>query len=221
MVRHAADQHLVEDDAEAVQIRASIQLLAARLLGAHVVRRAHHRAGARHARRRIIGAGDAEIGQRRGAVIAQQDVVGLDVAVDETLLLRVVDRAGDFARHAQGEGDRAWRAVLAQHRTAGKIFHRHVVIVAAAADIVDADDVAMMQARGDLGLAQEALAKIRIDQQGRRHDLQRDFAIHRFLDRQIHRGHAAAAKLAQQAVSWNFNHVGTLSMPNAALQRGC
>ena len=94
------------------------------------------------------------------------------------------------------------------------------MIITAAADIVDADDMSMMQARGNLGLAQETLAKIRIHQQCRRHDLQRDFAIHRFLDRQIHRGHAAAAKLAQQAVSGNFYHVGTLPMPNAALQRG-
>ena len=90
---HASDQHFVEDDTKAIEIGAAIELLAAGLLGAHVVRRADHGTRPGHARRRVVGAGDAEIGQGRGAVITQQDVVGLDVAMDESLLLRVVDRA--------------------------------------------------------------------------------------------------------------------------------
>ncbi len=45
VVRHAADQHLEQHDAEAVEVRTAVDLLAARLLRAHVVRRADDRAG--------------------------------------------------------------------------------------------------------------------------------------------------------------------------------
>ncbi len=139
--------------------------------------------------------------------------------MDEALLLGVVDRTGDLAGDAQGELHRARRPFLAQYGSAGQVFHGDVVIIADPADVVDTDDMAMVQPRGDLGLAQESLAKVRIDQQGRRHDLERDFAVHGFLDRQIHGSHAAAPELAQQSVSGNFDHEGSVSMHNAALQR--
>ncbi len=135
-------------------------------------------AGLRHARSRIERARNAEVGQRRRAVVAQQDVVRFDVAVHEAFLVRVVERGRDLADHAQRERHRARIAVLMQNRTAAEVFHRHVVIVAVAADIVDADHVAVMQSRGDLGFAQKALAEIRIGEQRRRHHLERDFAIH-------------------------------------------
>ena len=107
----------------------------------------------------------------------------------------------------RAKAHRARPGVAGQDRAAAEVFHRHVVVVADAADIVDADDVTMVQARGDARLAQEALAEIRIGQQRRRHDLERNFALHRFLQRQVNGRHAAAAELAQDAVSGYFDHV--------------
>jgi hypothetical protein len=75
------------------------------------------------------------------------------------------------------------------------------------ADIMDADDVTMVQARGDPRFTQEALAEVGVDQQRWRHDFERDFALHRFLQRQVDGRHAASAELAQDAVSGNFDHV--------------
>ena len=197
LIRHAADEHFVEHDAETVEIAAPVDRAAARLFRAHVVRRADDRAGLRHPRCGIERTRDAEIGQRRGAVVAQQDVVGLDVAVHEAFLVRVIERGRDLADHAQRERDRPRIAVLVQDRPAAEIFHRDVVVVAGAADVVDADDVAMVQLRDDFRFAQEALAEIRIGEQRRRHDLQRDLAIDRFLHREIDGRHAASAELAQ------------------------
>ena len=57
----------------------------------------------------------------------------------------------------------------------------------------------------------ETLAEIRVCQQRRRHDLQRDLAVHRLLDRQVDRRHAAAPKLAQQSVAGNLDHVRVTS----------
>ena len=113
-VRHAPEQQLVQHDAETVEVGAAVDRLAARLLGAHVVRRADHGTGARHARRRIGCASDAEIGQRGGAVLTQKNVVGFDVAMDEALGVRIVQRQRDFARDAQRE--RSLAAMRASRR---------------------------------------------------------------------------------------------------------
>src|SRR4029079_11378523 len=111
-------------------------------------------------------------------------------------------------------------AVLVQDRAAAEIFHRDVVVLAGAADIVDADDVAMMQLRDDLRFAQEALAEIRIGEQRRRHDLQRNLAIDRFLHREIDGRHAASAELAPETVASDLDHVTVTSYGNLRSPRG-
>ena len=92
--RRVARQHFIEHAAQGIHIRARGNLpLAHRLLGAHVVRRAEAHAGLGHP-----GAGgahrqrDAEVGHQRRAVV-QQDVLGLDVAVDDAVAVGVVQRA--------------------------------------------------------------------------------------------------------------------------------
>ena len=215
MERHPPDQQFVEHNSQTIQIRSAVDRPPARLLRTHVMRRADHGAGARHVRGRIVGAGDAEIGQRRGAVFAHQDIVGLDVAMHEAFGVRIIERSRNFAHHAQGERDRPRLAVLAQDRAATEILHRDVVIVARAADIMHADDIAVMQLGCDPRLAQEAFAEIRIGQQGRRHDLERDIALDRFLGGQVHGRHAATAELALDVVAGDYDHVAIM-FPQAA-----
>ena len=53
----------------------------------------------------LHGQGDAEVGDQRAAVV-QQDVLGLDVAVDHAMPVGVVEGAGDLGREADGVGDR-------------------------------------------------------------------------------------------------------------------
>jgi hypothetical protein len=217
-VRRVADEHFVQHDAETVEIGAAVDRAAARLFGTHVVRRADDRAGAGHAQRGFVRARDAEIGEDGRAVFAQQDVVGLDVAVDDAFFLRIGKRRGDLARDAQRQRGRERRAVAGQHLAAADVFHRDVMQVAGVADVMDAHDVAVMQLGGDARFAQEAFAEVRIDEQRRRHHLERDFAVDRFLDRQIDRRHAAAAELAQHAITGNLDHV---SGPAQGFPRVC
>ncbi len=152
VIRHASDQQLVHDDAETVEIGTAVERAAARLLGTHVVRRADDGAGTRHARGRIVRACDAEIGQCGGTVLAQQDVVGLHVAMHEALAVRVVQRLGHFAHDTQRERHVARLAVFLQHRAAGHVLHRDIEVIAMPADVMDADDMRMVQLRCDARL---------------------------------------------------------------------
>ena len=56
------------------------------LLGGEVLRGAHDRAGKRHVRG--AGAGDPEVGDLRAALLVEDHVVGLEVAVDHPAAVR-------------------------------------------------------------------------------------------------------------------------------------
>ena len=94
--RRLARQHLVEHRAEAVHIGPGIQVpVARRLLRAHVGRRAHAQASLREP---LLGptqgAGDAEVGHERAAILCEEQILGLDVPVDHAVVVGVLKRPG-------------------------------------------------------------------------------------------------------------------------------
>jgi hypothetical protein len=94
---NVAGEHLEEDDAERVDVRLPVDVVAQRLLGRHVVRRAEHAAVRREAVV-VERAGDAEVGDLGRALLVDQDVLRLDVAVDDAARVRGAERAGDLDR---------------------------------------------------------------------------------------------------------------------------
>src|SRR5206468_8407464 len=93
-------EHLVEEAGEAVDIAPGVELRAADgLLRTHVERRAQREArlGETFAARGRHGPRDAEVGYERMPV-REQDVFGLEVAVDDAFAVRVVHGAGDLLR---------------------------------------------------------------------------------------------------------------------------
>jgi hypothetical protein len=189
--RQRAGHQLVEHHAEAVEIGAPADLLAAPLLRAHVARRADERAFARE-----LGAGrervrDAEVREETRPVGTPQDVLRLDVAMHDAVAMRVVERTGDLAHDPQRgvrvlgdeRGGRAGAARL--------VFHRHVRGARVLADVEDRDDVRMAQVRGDARFAQEAPCRARVLREGRRQHLQRDLARERLLHGEVHQRHSA------------------------------
>ena len=113
----SARRHLVEHDAEREQIGARVQLLAARLLRRHVGDRAERRARAgqdssatpRSAAASTPPTGvrprrqlrQAEIEHLRVAARRDEDVGRLDVAVDDALRVRGVQRVGNLDRRGR------------------------------------------------------------------------------------------------------------------------
>ena len=99
--RHFAGGRFVQRDAERVEIQALVERPSLRLLGREVVRRPdrHVHAG----RCGIAGnrAGDAEVSQDGGAIRSDQDVVGLQVAMNHALAMREIERRGDVTRQPQ------------------------------------------------------------------------------------------------------------------------
>src|SRR3989442_1482153 len=114
-----AYQQLVEQHAQAVDVRPRINVQPAhlRLLGADVSRRADELLELREHRlvRQLLlrGLGDAEINhlRHRFAVVQRdENVRGLDVAMDDALLVRVLDRLADFDKEI--EPFFGWKLVL-------------------------------------------------------------------------------------------------------------
>ena len=94
--RRLAGEQLVEHRAERVEVRARVGAAAERLLGRQVGDRADEHPLDRRARAAI--GGEAEVAEPRRAVVAEPDVGGLEVAVDDPARVRVLERPADVDR---------------------------------------------------------------------------------------------------------------------------
>src|SRR5712692_4344362 len=95
--RGGAGEDFVDHDAKGVDVRAEVGRGATRLLGGHVHRRADDRSRER-GRRAIQRAGDAEIDQGDAIAAVDPDVRGLYVAMDNLVLMRVLERSRSLPR---------------------------------------------------------------------------------------------------------------------------
>ena len=153
-----------EANAEAVDVGAGVDRAAADLLGRH-----RHRRADQLARGGELGGvgrgqlGDAEVDQDRaraaGAVGREEDVGGLDVAVDDGLGVGRRQRA----RHRRDDRQRVGHGQPAAGRQrpaevgAGEELHRQVrAAVVDGAPRDQLDDVGVLDPHHDLGLAEEA-----------------------------------------------------------------
>ena len=144
----AACEDLVEDDAEGVDVGAVVDaggVLA--LLGRHVVSAAHGRVRdgqlARDRGRAADDACDAEVGELGRARRVEQDVGRLEVAVDDVVLVGVLEGRADAVHQLQGVLGRqgAVAAQVVAQAAALDELHDEVVGVALDALVEDAHDV--------------------------------------------------------------------------------
>ena len=201
VIRQLADEDFIQHHAQRVEVGAAIDLLAPRLLRAHVARRAHGKPGLGELGAIVQRLGNPEVRQHCRAIGAKQNVRRLDVAVHQPLGMGIAQGRGNLAdqRHALLRGQPSSDALL--ERAVGQVFHGHVIQLTDVADVMDGHRVRVRQARQGLALAQEAFAETRVGCQRCRHHLQRHLALQRALGRQVHAGHGAFANLAFDVIT--------------------
>ena len=200
-----AGEHLVRHGAERIDITAGADLaLAHRLFGRHVRGRAERHAGLRHpaAARLLHRQRDAEVGDE-GRAFLEQDVLGLDVAMDDAVAVGVVERTRHFLREADGVVDgELLLAAEAAARSDSPATIRHDIVEepVGLARVDQAEYVRVLQVGGDPDLGEEAVAADDGAQLGME-DLDGDLAAVLQVLGEVDGGHAALAELALEAVT--------------------
>ena len=202
--RYLPGEHLVQHGAETVDVAPRVDvLLSGRLLGAHVGRGPHRCARSRETLFARVGERprDAEVGDERMAA-RQEDVLRLDVAVDHTVPVRVLEGFRRLLRDADGHVHR--ELLLAVEPVAQRFpldeRHREPEPVGGLTAVVHREDVGVLQPGGEADLAlepfrAEGVAQVRME------DLERDGAVVAQVVREVHRRHAAAAQLALDGIA--------------------
>ena len=206
--------HLVEHRAEREDVGARVGLLALDLLRRHVLKRAEDRALAvsgaacvgsvvgapaprRPPRRRFR---EAEVEQLR-AGLRQHDVAGLQIAMDDAVPVRLVERVGDLDRDSaapRSSGSAPFVSRSASVSPSRYSMTRNVDAVLFA-DVVQRADVRMVELRDRPRLALEALANC-ASAANAGQDLDRDGAIEPRVARLVDLAHAAGAERRQDLV---------------------
>ena len=187
--RDTPDRALVEHHAQRIEVGAMVEPTATGLLGAHVVRRA-----ADHARLvALLGEHrEAEVGELRLVARRQQHVGRLHVAMDDPLMVRVVERLGHLRDDSQPFLERDQPPAL-QVARAVDFLHDEVEGAVRFAKVVHPHDVFVEQAGEDLGfeadLLTEIVAAVLLEH------LDRDAALKNLVGGPINGPHAAPAQL--------------------------
>jgi hypothetical protein len=145
------------------------------LLGRQVLHRARDGAGLRHAAV-CEGPRQTEVRDLHHAVLCHEQVLGLDVSMHETFVMRMSEgqeRLAEDLRRLR----RLHPPLLVQEvpdARAAHVLHDHVVHAVHRTPVVDVDDVGVREAGGGPGLAPEAVHEGGIASQGPVQDLDRD-----------------------------------------------
>src|ERR1051326_4450614 len=209
--RRVAGEHLVEHDADGVDVGARVDdRLAAHLFGREVVERAGERAGAVQRIGGVAAAGErghAEVEDFHAAVATQHDVLGLDVAMNDPRLVR----RGERARYAQrnldglGEWQRPAREAVPQ-RLALDVFAGDEVHAVVDADVEDGDDVRVVEHRRALRLALESLELARRGIAEAK-ELERDFAPQHAVLGEVDVGRCSTSKVLENPVATDLQYI--------------
>jgi hypothetical protein len=211
---------LVQDAAEREDVGARVERLAGDLLGGHVPRRAEKLAvrgegaegggvGADRIPRGVGQLGQAEVDDLRVAVLGDQDVVGLEIAVNDPGAVRfaesVRDLGQDFDRAAERETVLQRLAQrLALDQLHGDVVHFGPALRALAdrlyvhdrlgvSDLVNADDVRVAESRGRARFVGEAADALPVAGQIGREDFEGNVAAQRAVVGAVDVAHRAGA----------------------------
>lgn len=155
--RTASGEEFVEDDAETPDIAGDGQLtLTGDAFGGQILGRAGQDRGAGEAAFPVLKAGEAEVGNVGLPLRVEEQVGGLQVAVQDSMLVRAMDGPGDLGQQAGrglGIGQEA-RPVLVQI-AAGTQLHAVEMASVLFAHLVDGDDMGVVEAGDGFGFFAE------------------------------------------------------------------
>ncbi len=159
--REDSGQEAIEHHARGVEIGADVRVLHRyELLGRGVTWGAEHGPRTREPRliRRLLGDAEVEDDGAHGRLFAEEHVAGLEVAVDDARSMRCLEPMEDLVHEKErvAQPARAFAIHPALHRLTDQILERQEGHLGHSA-VEHLHDVRRVDARGDLGLAQEPL----------------------------------------------------------------
>ena len=187
-----AGEHLVHHDADRVDVAAGVGDAAGDELGGEVGDRAEQRLPGAGVRARC--AGEAEVAELDAAVVGEQHVLGLEVAVHDAGLVR----RGETRQHGVHDVDRLLGreplVVLQQlaQRDARQVLHDQVGHVGVLALVEHVHDVGVCEPGGRTGLLHESRLEGVVIGEVAVHDLDRDAALEAQVGGEVDRRHAAS-----------------------------
>jgi hypothetical protein len=151
----------------------------------------------------MSGARDAEVGDARAALVVDDHVVRLEVAVDDAATVGEARRAQDLNDDVD-RARRVHRAVFAHdrlQRTSGDILHGDVVGAVPLAAVEDGDDVGVRERGRAGGLAPKALDELLVFGEVVVQHLHGHLPTEQLVLGQVHVGHAARAEARDHVVA--------------------
>ncbi len=170
--RHLTGEHLEDERTERVDVRPTLDVHAATLLGRHVIGRAHRRAGLRL----VLGAAAGreelhepeveQLGLHASILVEHEiDVLGLQIAMEDVLPVCCIERARDAAQDRERLRERQpllRREVLVERRAVEQLHHVVLATVRQLSEREDVDDVAMADLIDRPRLGDEARDHLRV-----------------------------------------------------------
>ena len=172
-----------------------VEILSEHLLGGHVAGRAEREAGAGELGVAGGAAREPEVGEHGAAVVVDEHVVGLEVAVDDAGVVRVLEPESHLSQVAP-RGRAVERTLVEDVPQGSALDERHgdEDDVGGHDEVVDGEDVGVVEPGEGLRLELEALEERAVVLQRRGQRLERDLAAERLLDGAVDDGHAAGAE---------------------------
>ena len=207
--RHHAGEHPVEQAAQRIHIRSRVQLFTPRLLGRHVLGGSAHEAG--HGDGGALGLDqlrDAEVAHLHtlATLMVGHDhhVLGLEVAVDDPLVVRLLERE-EHLMEDRYDAARRERVLLQEElQQIGPVEQLHRQIehpVARPSEVEDAHGVGVREPAGHSRLPMEALLDLRVGGHVLVEHLHGDLVVEPLLVRRVDDPHGTLAQDCRECVT--------------------